>query len=134
MGGLGAGIKTPPSCDTLSSVSDAIAKIQANSKLEPLYSHLILLLKSFATFDAEIKIESLDMVAGKAFLEVWPKRDSLVLKIVTQAPIVSPRLKKAKKAGRHRFLNEAEIKEKEELDAELMGWIKFAYSLITVKS
>jgi hypothetical protein len=115
-------------------MGDALARIQTNPKVAPIYSELALLLQRFARFDAEIRVDSIVLVSGKEFLEVFPKQNSLILKIITEAPIGSARLKTSKKAGRRRYLTEVEIKDKLELDDEIMRWVKFAYDLTPPKS
>jgi hypothetical protein len=109
--------------------SNGLVKIQNNPVSAAIYSKVLELLDSFAVYDVEVKQTSLHVTHGKAFLGVHPRKDGLLLNIVTQSPIQSARLKKAEHVSANRYHNEIEIKSEEELEGDVTGWIKKAYQL-----
>ena len=108
---------------------NGLVKIQNNPVSAAIYNKLVALLDGFAAYEVEVKQTSLHITHGKAFLGVHPRKDGLLLNIVTESPIRSPRLKKAEQVSANRFHNEIDIQSENELEGEVIGWIKKAYQL-----
>ena len=52
-----------------------------------------------------------------------------ILNIVSAAPIKSDRIMEQEQVSVHRFHNRVKIEKQEDIDKELLGWLKEAYSL-----
>lgn len=106
-----------------------LSKIKANSVSSEIYDELLTRLGAFAQFEVENKKTSLHIVHGRAFLGVHPRKDGLLLNIVTAEPLTSPRIKKSERVSANRCHNEVIVTSVQDLDKELMAWIELAYAL-----
>jgi hypothetical protein len=104
-------------------------KIKANQVSSDIYDELVARLGNFAQFDVENKKTSLHIVHSRAFLGVHPRKDGLLLNIVTDAPITSARIKKTERVSANRYHNEIIVTSVQDLDKELLAWIERAYAL-----
>ena len=81
----------------------------------------------------KLKIESLPccihLVSNYTFGAVWLLKDNIRMDFRTDFYIKSKRIWKMVKMSTNRYLYYLEIRNKEEIDEELMGWIKIAYFL-----
>jgi hypothetical protein len=106
-----------------------LSKIKANQVSSDIYDELIVRLGNFAQFDIENKKTSLHVVHGRAFLGVHPRKDGLLLNIVTAEPLASTRIKKTERVSANRYHNEIDVTSVQDLDKELLAWIEQAYGL-----
>ena len=106
-----------------------LSKIKANQVSCEVYDELLARLEVFAQFEVENKKTSLHIVHGRAFLGVHPRKDGLLLNIVTSAPITSARIKKTERVSANRYHNEIVVTAVQDLDGELLAWIEQAYAL-----
>jgi hypothetical protein len=111
---------------------NALATIKGNVITNMLYSSLLEELKKIGMFDVEVKKTSLHIVHKRAFLGVHPRKDGLLLNIVTSEPIRSERLRKTERVSANRYHNELVIGSTEDIDSELLGWVNSAYGLTVV--
>ena len=70
---------------------------------------------------------------ASAFAGVHPRKTGILLNLRTAAPISSPRVRKTEQISRHRFFNEILVESPDEVDAELLGWLREAYELSGAK-
>ena len=63
------------------------------------------------------------------FLAALPKKDRLEVRIALDRELKSPRLKQSVRMSSKRYKNCFDIRSKEEIDSELLGWIKGSYFL-----
>ncbi|OGM08316.1 hypothetical protein A2Z67_01445 [Candidatus Woesebacteria bacterium RBG_13_36_22] len=81
----------------------------------------------------QIKIESLPccihFVGSYTFGAVFPMKDKIRIDFRTDFPIKSKRVWKMFQMSPNRYLYYFEIKNKKDIDTELLGWIKKAYGL-----
>jgi hypothetical protein len=81
----------------------------------------------------QIKIESLPccihLVSNYTFGAVWAMKDKIRIDFRTNFQITSKRVWKMVQMSPNRYLYYFEIKKKEEVDGELLGWIKDVYDL-----
>jgi len=110
-------------------MEDALAKIKSNPAAAPLYELLLKQLRKLGAYDIENKKTSLHIVHGRAFLGVHPRKDGLLLNIVTNEPLQNERLKKVEKVSANRYHNEVLVTDQTEIDETLQGWLELAYSL-----
>ncbi len=80
-----------------------------------------------------LKIESppfcIHLVSNYTFGAVWPMKDRIRIDFRTDFKIKSKKIWKVIKMSANRYLYYLEIKDKKEIDKELIGWIKRAYLL-----
>jgi hypothetical protein len=110
-------------------VDDALTKIESNPNSALLYKRLIALVEHAGDFEVEAKKTSLHVVHGRAFLGIHPRKDGMVLNIVTAEPLQSERLRKTEQVSANRWHNELLVTSEDELDDEVRGWVKLAHLL-----
>lgn len=75
------------------------------------------------------KKTSIHLTRSVGFAGVHPRKSYLYLNIRTAYPIDSPRIAKSEQVSKNRFHNELKLTSPDEIDAELLGWLKDAYAL-----
>ena len=105
----------------------ALDRIQGTPGVGSLYQALLEQLTTVGPYQVETKKTSLHVLRGTAFLGIHPRADGLLLNIVTDAPLDSPRVRKSEQVSRNRCHNEVLLTSPEELDPELTGWLVKAY-------
>ena len=99
-------------------------------EVNALYKKLLDDLKSFGKVGVEEKKTSIHLTNRAAFAGVHPRKEYFILNIVSETPIESPRIKKTEQVSKSRFHNEMSIERAEDIDSELIGWLKNAYELL----
>jgi hypothetical protein len=110
--------------------SEAMDKIQQDPISRGIYEALMSRLADVGEFEVEGKKTSLHIVHGRAFLGLHPRRNALLVTIVTNEPIQSPRAVRTEQVSKSRYHNEVLLSSVGEVDDELMGWAKRAYELL----
>ena len=80
----------------------------------------------------ETKKTSLHLIAGthgSAFAGVHPQKSAILLNIRSAVPIESPRVRKVEQVSKHRFHNEVLLASPDDVNGELLRWLKAAYEL-----
>ena len=106
-----------------------LGKIKGNQVSSEVYDALLARLGAFAQFEVENTKTSLHTIHGRAFLGVHPRKDGLLLNIVTAEPLTSSRIKKTERVSANRYHNEVVVTSAQDVDKELMVWIELAYGL-----
>ena len=106
-----------------------VTKILADSVAGPIYQRLLTVLAALGPFQLEEKKTSIHVVRGRAFLGVHPRKNALLVNIVTAQPIVSDRVVRHDHVSANRVHNEVLLHAKADVDAELVAWITQAYEL-----
>jgi hypothetical protein len=104
-------------------------KITETEPASSIYVALLKRLKSIGPFDVELKASSLHVVHQRAFLGVHYRKNGLLINIVLDRPLDSPRLKASERVSRSRYHHEVLVSSPREIDAELVGWMKEAHRL-----
>ena len=99
--------------------------------VQEIYDELIKQINALGKITVEEKKTSLHVKAKSAFVGIHPKKKFLDLNIVTDMPIKSDRIKKTEQVSANRFHNEVRLEDVDQIDTELMGWIKQAYQLLS---
>jgi len=94
-----------------------------------IYDRLIKTIRQFGPIVEEPKKTSIHIVHGSALAGVSTRKDALWLNIRTDYKINSPRIQKTDQVSAKRFHNELKLTSLDEIDAELIGWLKSAYEL-----
>jgi hypothetical protein len=94
-----------------------------------IYDRLMRALRKFGSVIEEPKKTSIHLVHGSALAGVSTRKDALWLNIRLDHEIGSPRINKVEQVSAKRFHNELKLTSPDEVDAELVGWLKEAYHL-----
>lgn len=113
-------------------MEDALTKIKEGEVTSALYAELSEKLQELGAFEVEVKQSSLHITNGRAFLGIHPRKNALLINIVSDKPITSTRLKKTEKVSANRYHNELIVDDVTQIDNELMSWLSDAYAL-TIK-
>ena len=94
-----------------------------------IYNRLMNALRKFGPVTEEPKKTSIHLVHGSALAGVSTRKDALWLNIRLDHKIASPRVNKMEQVSAKQFHNELKLTSPDEVDAELIGWLKEAYHL-----
>jgi len=94
-----------------------------------LYRELLTALKPIGPFREEVKKTSIHLVRNSAFAGVHPRKEYLMLTVKAEKPLRSPRVAKAERVSKSRWHLDIKLAAAEEIDAELLGWLRAAYEL-----
>ena len=97
-----------------------------------IYDRLLAKLKSVGAVKAEPNKSSIHLVAGSdgsAFGGVHPRKSGILLNVRTDARIDNERVRKVEQVSRSRFHNEMLLDSPDDVDDELIAWLRDAYAL-----
>jgi Domain of unknown function (DUF5655) len=103
--------------------------MELTPEVKDLYQRLIIELQKFGNITVEEKKTSFHIKSGAAFAGVHPRKQYFILNIVSAAPIKSARVIEQEQVSAHRFHNRIRIEKLEDINKELLGWLKEAYTL-----
>ena len=75
------------------------------------------------------KKTSIHLVNTPGFAGIHPRKRFLYLNVRMNRPLQSERVAKSEQVSKHRYHNEIKIIAPDEVDDELIGWLKEAYRL-----
>ena len=107
-----------------------VARIVADPVAGPIYQRLLTAVAELGPYELEEKKTSIHVVRGRAFLGVHPRKNALLINIVTAQPIVSDRVVQHDQVSANRVHNEVLLHDVAEVDATLSDWLREAYSLV----
>lgn len=94
-----------------------------------LYQQLLAAVQTLGPFEVEVKKTSIHLVRKTAFAGVTPRKAHLVLTLKSDRPVKGPRIFKSEQTSASRWHHEVKISEAEQIDAELLGWLRAGYEL-----
>jgi Domain of unknown function (DUF5655) len=94
-----------------------------------IYDQLKKAIKRFGPIVEEPKKTSIHIVNRTALAGVATRKGHLVLTIKSDRKLASPRIHKSEQTSASRFHHEVKLTSPADVDAELIGWLKAAYSL-----
>jgi len=97
--------------------------------VQVIYTRLLEELGKLGPFQEEPKKTSIHLVRNTGFAGVHPRKSYLYLNLRTDYPIDSPRIAKTEQVSKNRFHNDLKLNSTDEIDEELLGWLKDAYVL-----
>ena len=97
--------------------------------VQAIYTRLREALSTLGPFQEEPKKTSIHLVRNAGFAGVHPRKSYLYLNLRTDYPIDNPRIAKTEQVSKNRFHNELKLNAPDEVDEELIGWLKDAYAL-----
>jgi predicted transport protein len=98
-------------------------------QVQSIYTQLLKELKPLGSFEEEVKKTSIHLVRKSAFAGVHPRKNALRLTVKADHKLESPRVVKAEKVSASRWHNEVDLTSTDEIDKELLGWLKAAYDM-----
>lgn len=95
------------------------------------YAKLLSAVEKLGPFEVEEKKTCIHLTRGRAFAGVHPRATGLVLSLVFDTPLEDARVRKSEQLSANRHHAEFKLDHPKEIDAQMVGWIKRAYSLTT---
>lgn len=100
-------------------------------EVKKLFAELQNKLEKVGPIVVEEKKTSFHIKNKSGFAGVHPKNNYFILNIVSSVPIKSPRVIKQEQVSKNRFHNEVRVEKSEDINLELIGWLKEAYMLMS---
>ena len=95
---------------------------------KPLYNELKKKIKeNIGSFKVESLPCCIHFVSSYTFAAVYAMKDKIKINFSLDRKLVSPRLR-SQQFSANRYMYELDVKDKKELDEELIGWLKMAYN------
>ena len=93
------------------------------------YDRLLEVLRTLGPFQEEPKKTSIHLVTTSGFAGVHPRKSFLYLNLRLDRPLHGDRIAKSEQVSKNRYHNEVKLSTPDEIDTELVGWLKDAYAL-----
>jgi hypothetical protein len=93
------------------------------------YDRILEVCQAFGPFDEDPKKTSIHLNRKSAFAGVATRKELLLLTIKAEDDIPSPRIAKRERASSRRWHLEVKLRDPEEVDGEIAGWLQAAYLL-----
>jgi uncharacterized protein DUF5655 len=93
------------------------------------YTRVLAEARNLGPFEVEEKKTSLHFTHGRAFAGVHPRATGIILNLVLDAPLKNARVHRSEQVSSKRHHVEFKLEEPADVDAQLVGWMKRAYSL-----
>jgi hypothetical protein len=97
--------------------------------VKSIYERILKESRKFGTVIEEPKKTSIHLVNKSAFAGVTTRKQALILNIKSAVPIKHARIAKSEQLSASRFHQEAKLTSPDEVDSELIGWLKEAYAI-----
>jgi len=94
-----------------------------------IYNRLLAALQEMGPVREEPKKTSIHLANKSGFAGVHTRRSYLILNIRTDHAIDSPRIVKSEQVSKSRFHQEVRLECPEQVDVELVDWLRAAYAL-----
>jgi hypothetical protein len=94
-----------------------------------IYDILLAVSREFGPVEEDPKKTSIHLNRKSAFAGVRTGRDHIVLTIKSPVDIPSPRVKKSEQASARRWYCDIKIASPDDIDNEIVGWLKESYEL-----
>jgi hypothetical protein len=104
--------------------------MELTPEVKELYQKLLSELKKFGEVIVEEKKTSIHLKNRAGFAGVHPRKNYFILNIVSSTAINSSRITKREQVSKSRFHNELRIEKPEDIDDEVLLWLKEAYELM----
>jgi hypothetical protein len=95
-----------------------------------IYQRLLDVLHMLGPFREEPKKTSIHLVHTSGFAGIHPRKTFLYLNLRMARSLHSERIAKSEQVSKNRYHNEVKIASPDELDDELISWLKEAYTLV----
>ena len=95
-----------------------------------IYERLLQVLHSFGPFREEPKKTSIHLVHMSSFAGIHPRKSFLYLNLRMARPLQNKRVAKSEQVSKNRYHNEIKITSPDDVDTELIDWLREAYTLV----
>ncbi|WP_329637284.1 DUF5655 domain-containing protein [Phenylobacterium sp.] len=109
--------------------AEAALFIRADDRVRETYVAIMAAVECFGSVVIEPKKTSIHIVAGSAFAGIHPQKSKLRINVRADHPIESARVRKVEQVSVRRFHNEIDLMSPDDVDGELVAWLKDAYAL-----
>jgi hypothetical protein len=106
----------------------------ASPAVRALYGKLAAAVRRIGPFEETRTKISINLVRGAVFLTAEPQIKAIRLTVKSEAPIDSPRILRSDHMTRTRWHNDLKLGVDQEIDPELIDWIKTSYELCELAS
>jgi uncharacterized protein DUF5655 len=113
--------------DTVYTVDDQFIGQAPN--VRAIYDRLVAQLRRFGVVHEEPKKMSIHLANRSGFAGVHTRKNYLILTIRSDHLIDSPRIVKSEQVSKSRYHQEVKLQTPEDVDTEVLGWLKAAYDL-----
>lgn len=93
------------------------------------YAAILRAAKKLGPVDEEAKKTSIHLVRETAFAGIATRKTALILTLKSDSDVSSDRISKREHASANRWHLEVRLEEPEQVDRELVAWLKKAYDL-----
>lgn len=112
-------------------MSDTVEKvIAADPALQKIYASLAKELEKLGKVKIEPKKTSIHVKSKSAFAGIHPRKDHLILQIVSEHPLTGKCVFKIEQVSKNRVHNHIRIENPKDVDAKVRTWLKGAYELM----
>ena len=94
-----------------------------------IYRRLIEVLHALGPFQEEPKKTSIHLVHTSGFAGIHPRKSFLYLNLRMDRPLQGERVAKSEQVSKNRYHNEVKVTAPDDVDGELIEWLKEAYAL-----
>ena len=98
-------------------------------QVQAIYEQLLDAIRLLGPFTAEAKKTSIHLVRSSGFAGVHPRKNYLYLNLRLDQPLTGPRIAKSEQVSKNRWHNEIRLDAPDQIDAELLAWLRSAYTL-----
>ena len=93
------------------------------------YDRLLQGARKFGPVAEEPKKTSIHLVNRTAFAGVATRKNAIILTVKSDRKLASPRIHKSEQASAKRFHHEVKLTSPQQVDSEIVKWLKDAYAL-----
>src|SRR5689334_22657216 len=94
-----------------------------------IYETIVAASREFGPVEEDPKKTSIHLNRKSAFAGIQTRREFLILTVKATNDIDSPRISKRENTSANRWYHEVKIGSADEVDAEVLGWLRNAYEL-----
>lgn len=94
-----------------------------------IYDTIVAAARECGPLEQDPKKTSIHLNRKTAFAGVQTRRDSLILTVKATSNISSPRISKREQTSAHRWHYEIRLGNTDEIDSQIIGWLKDAYDI-----
>ena len=94
-----------------------------------IYETLLATAREFGPVEEDPKKTSIHLNRRSAFAGIQTRREFLILTVKSSTDIDSPRISKRENASAKRWYHEVKIANCDEIDNQIIGWLKDSYEL-----
>ena len=99
------------------------------SSVQETYNKLVNVIRQFGPVGEDPKKTSIHLINKTALAGVATRKDYLILTVKSDRELKSLRIHKTERVSAKRFHHEVKLASPDEVDSELIGWLKDAYEL-----